>query len=82
MAHSVIMFRDRGYGAFVHKILAFSRREAMVMIVLLACLFLVFLTVMQAQTINSQRTLIHQLFQDSLELNALKVQNLQKAQHR
>lgn len=64
------------------RILAFFRRELMVLVVLFACLLLTFLTVMQAQTINSQRTLIHQLFQDSLELNALKVQNLRKAQHR
>lgn len=64
------------------RILAFFRRELMVLVVLFACLLLTFLTVMQAQTINSQRTLIHQLFQDSLELNALKVQNVRKAQHR
>lgn len=64
------------------RILAFLRRELMVLVVLFACLLLTFLTVMQAQTINSQRTLIHQLFQDSLELNALKVQNVRKAQHR
>ncbi|HEU5453880.1 MAG TPA: hypothetical protein VFU76_17915 [Terriglobales bacterium] len=67
----------------MNRILAFSRRELMVLVVLFACLLLTFLTLTQAQTINSQRTLIHQLFQDSLELNALKVQNLQKArQHR
>lgn len=64
------------------RILPFFRRELMVLVVLFACLLLTFLTMMQAQTINSQRTLIHQLFQDSLELNALKVQNLRKAQHR
>lgn len=64
------------------RILAFFHRELMVLVVLFACLLLTFLTMMQAQTINSQRTLIHQLFQDSLELNALKVQNLRKAQHR
>lgn len=76
------MLRDRESGAFVNRILAFSRRELMVLVVLFGCLMLTFLTVVQAQTINSQRTLIHQLFQDSLELNALKAQNLQRARHR
>ena len=77
------MLRDRGCGAFVNKVQVFCRRELLLVVILFACLLLTFLTMMQAQTISSQRTLIHQLFQDSLELNALKVQNLQKArQHR
>ncbi len=36
------------------------------------------LIVEQGRTIDSQRALIHQLFQDSLELNAAKVKLVQK----
>jgi hypothetical protein len=35
--------------------------------------------VQQAHTIDSQRVLIKQLFQDSLELNAMKVQKAQQS---
>lgn len=34
--------------------------------------------VLQGRTIESQRTLIRQLFHDSLELNALKIQRFQQ----
>ncbi len=40
------------------------------------------LVVQQGRTINSQRFLIRQLFRDSLELNAMKVQQAQAAAHR
>lgn len=79
MAQSLLMLRDRDCGARVKKIFAYSRRDLLAVAVLFGCLMLTFLTLVQAQTINSQRILIHQLFQDSLELNALKVQNLQRA---
>ena len=80
-----LRLRDRDCGEFVKKLSSVSRRELLTVVVLFGSLLLTFLTVLQAQTIDSQRTLIRQLFQDSLELNALKMQNLQKghlAQHR
>lgn len=54
------------------------RRHAVVFVLCFAFAFMSMLCAQQARTINSQRTLIHSLFQDSLELNALKVNRIQK----
>ncbi len=54
------------------------RRQAIIFVLVFACGLMSLLIVQQARTIDSQRTLIKQLFQDSLELNALKVQKIQQ----
>jgi hypothetical protein len=56
------------------------RREAVVLVLCFAFVFMSFLCAQQARTINSQRTLIQSLFQDSLELNAIKVHQIQQLQ--
>ena len=55
-------------------------RHAVVVVLCFAFLLMSFLCAQQARTINSQRTLIRALFQDSLELNAIKVQNIRQHQ--
>jgi len=54
------------------------RRHAALIIVCFAYLAMSFLCVQQARTIASQRKLIQSLFQDSLELNSIKVQHIQE----
>lgn len=56
------------------------RREAVVVVLCCAFVFMSVLCAQQARTINSQRTLIQSLFQDSLELNAIKVQRIRAQQ--
>lgn len=56
------------------------RREALVVVLCFAFVFMSCLCAQQARTINSQRTLIQSLFQDSLELNAIKVQQIRSHQ--
>ncbi len=51
------------------------RRLSIVLCV--AFVFMSYLCFQQGRTIASQRTLIHALFQDSLELNAIKVKHIQ-----
>lgn len=51
-------------------------RYAIVVIFSVTCLLLSLLIVEQQQIIDSQRALIRQLFQDSKELNGIKIQNL------
>ena len=58
------------------KLLAISRREAAILVMLVGLMLMTFCMVQQANVIASQKTLIHQLFQDSLELNAIKMHNL------
>lgn len=53
------------------------RRNAVTFVLSLGVLFMTFLCVEQSHTIASQRTLIRSLFQDSLELNAIKVKHIQ-----
>ncbi len=52
------------------------RRHAVLVICLVAYLLMALLVVQQSQTIDSQRTLIQQLFHDSLELSALKAKRV------
>lgn len=52
------------------------KRHSLAVVLGFAFLFMSFLCAQQARTINSQRTLIQSLFHDSLELNAIKVQNV------
>jgi hypothetical protein len=59
---------------------SYFRRQAVVVVLCFAFVFMSFLCAQQARTISSQRTLIHSLFHDSLELNAIKAQNIQKRQ--
>ncbi len=54
------------------------RRQAIIFVLAFSCGLMSLLIVQQARTIDSQRTLIKQLFRDSLELNALKVQKIQQ----
>ena len=53
------------------------RRHAVSFVLCLAFVFMSYLSFQQARTISSQRTLIRALFQDSLELNAIKVKHVQ-----
>ncbi len=53
---------------------AWFRRRGVVAILAFGYLVLTFLTIEQARTISSQQALIHQLFQDSLDLTALRLQ--------
>ena len=57
------------------------RRYAVVLVLCFAFVFMSILCAQQARTISSQRTLIQSLFQDSLELNAIKVKQIQRQQH-
>ncbi len=54
------------------------RRDLLIGILTLSTIFLSLLIVQQGRTIDSQRTLIRALFQDSLELNAIKVHEIQE----
>ncbi len=54
------------------------RRNLVVAILAISSIFMSLLIVQQGRTIDSQRTLIKQLFQDSLELNAIKVHDIQQ----
>ena len=53
------------------------RRHAISVVLSLAFLLMSFLCIQQGHTIASQQTLIRALFQDSLELNAIKVKHIQ-----
>jgi hypothetical protein len=55
------------------------RHHAVILVLAFSCGMLSLLIVQQAHTIDSQRVLIKQLFQDSLELNAMKVQKVQQS---
>jgi len=55
------------------------RRNAVSLILSFAVLLMSYLCIEQSQTIASQRTLIRSLFQDSLELNAIKMQRIGNA---
>ncbi len=57
-------------------------RYAVVVIFGVACLLLLLMIVEQQQVIDSQRVLIRQLFQDSKELNDIRIQNLRPAKPR
>ena len=50
------------------------RRNLVISVLATSSLFMFLLVLQQDRTINSQRNLIRQLFQDSLELNALRLQ--------
>ncbi len=50
------------------------RRHLVIAALATAAVFMSLLIIEQGRTIHSQRVLIHQLFHDSLELNAIKVQ--------
>ncbi len=54
------------------------RRDLLVGILTISTIFMTLLIVQQGRTIDSQRILIRALFQDSLELNALKVHEIQE----
>ncbi len=53
------------------------RRNAISLALSFGMLVMSYLCIQQGQTIASQRTLIRSLFQDSLELNAIKMKHLQ-----
>jgi hypothetical protein len=54
------------------------RRHALSVVLCFAFLLMSFLCIQQGHTIASQQTLIRALFQDSLELNAIKVKHIQE----
>ncbi len=54
------------------------RRNLLLGILTISTIFMSLLIVQQGRTIDSQRTLIKALFQDSLELNAIKVREVQE----
>lgn len=58
------------------------RRHAVIFVLVFGYLLMSLLVIQQSHTIDSQRTLIKQLFRDSLELNAMKIQQVQAAAHR
>ncbi len=53
------------------------RRHSLAFVLCIAFLFMSYLCFQQGRTITSQQTLIRALFQDSLELNAIKVKHIQ-----
>ncbi len=55
----------------------YLRRHALSIVLSVAFILMSYLCVQQGRTIASQQTLIHALFQDSLELNAIKVKHIQ-----
>ncbi|MGI9102337.1 MAG: hypothetical protein ACR2IF_07805 [Terriglobales bacterium] len=57
------------------------RRHALLAILSFAYLLMSLLVVQQAHTIDSQRTLIRQLFQDSAELTTMKLSKIQQERH-
>ena len=61
------------------KLLAISRRQATILVMLVGLMLMTYCMVQQANVIANQKTLIHQLFQDSLELNAIKIHNIPRA---
>ncbi len=56
------------------------RRHLVIAVLAVTSIFMSLLIIQQGRTIDSQRTLIRQLFQDSLELNAMKVRDVQDHQ--
>jgi hypothetical protein len=54
------------------------RRHLVLAILATSSIFMSLLIIQQDRTIDSQRTLIQQLFRDSLELNAMKVRLTQQ----
>jgi hypothetical protein len=54
------------------------RRHFVIAVLAAASLFMSLLIIQQGRTIDSQRTLIKQLFRDSMELNAMKLQHIQE----
>jgi hypothetical protein len=55
------------------------RRHLVIVVLTTASLFMSLLIVQQAHTIDSQRMLIRQLFKDSMELNAMKIKQVQES---
>ena len=55
------------------------RRYLVISVLATSSLLMLLLVMQQDRTISSQRNLIRQLFQDSLELNALKLQRAHQA---
>lgn len=55
------------------------RRHLVIAVLFAASVFMSLLIVQQERTIDSQRVLIRQLFQDSLELNAMRTQRIQES---
>jgi hypothetical protein len=51
------------------------RRYLVLVVLATSSLFMLLLVIQQGRTIDSQRLLIRQLFKDSLELNAMKMQH-------
>ncbi len=54
-------------------------RHLVIVVLATASLFMSLLIVQQSHTIDSQRLLIRQLFKDSMELNAMKLQHVQSS---
>ncbi len=57
------------------------RRHALIVILSFGYLLMSLLVVQQGHTIDSQRTLIRQLFKDSVELTTMKLNNIHHERH-
>jgi hypothetical protein len=57
------------------------RRHAMLVLVMVGLIMMCALAIEQDRTITNQRELIRSLFRDSLELNAMKMQQAQAEKH-
>ena len=53
------------------------RRQLVITVLIATSIFMALLIVQQGRIIDSQRVLIQQLFKDSQELSAMKVQHIQ-----
>jgi hypothetical protein len=58
------------------------RRYLVIAVLATSSIFMLLLVIQQGRTIDSQRTLIQQLFRDSLELNTMKVKHIQESNHK
>ncbi len=58
--------------------LTLFRRNLLLAILATTSLFMTLLVLQQGRTIDSQQLLIRQLFHDSLELNAMKMQQVKE----
>ncbi len=61
---------------------AWLRRNVLVVVLAAGCVVMSLLTIEQNRTISTQRDLIHSLYRDSIELNALKLQRNEPAHRR
>jgi hypothetical protein len=64
------------------QLLQWINKNVVAVVALFAYLMMTLMLLGQARIIDNQRTLIRQLFSDSQELSARKIQEIKAAQHR